>query len=85
MVLPLILDHREGNRYDNNPGSLRLLCPNCDSQLTTRGGANKGRVAEIIPGGYTLRNRDGTSIVARAGVSLGGSYAVGIAKSEDSK
>src|SRR5262245_35697510 len=39
-----ILDHIEGNSSDNRPEMLRLLCPNCDSQLPTRGGANKGRI-----------------------------------------
>ena len=42
--LPLILDHKEGNRLDNRPAKLQYLCPNCDSQLKTRGGLNKGRV-----------------------------------------
>ena len=73
--LPLILDHREGNRYDNLPGSLRLLCPNCDSQLTTRGGANRGRVSDLVPGGYTLNNPDGTRIIARSSVAQGSSTA----------
>jgi len=65
--LPLILDHREGNRYDNSPGSLWLLCPNCDSQLPTRGGANRGRVREKTADGYVLVNRDGSKIVAATG------------------
>src|SRR4051794_15306632 len=56
--LPLIVDHVNGVRHDNSPGNLRYLCPNCDSQLPTRGGANKGRVA-ISSGGYAVKNRDG--------------------------
>jgi hypothetical protein len=39
-----ILDHKEGNNTDNYPNMLRLLCPNCESQLDTRGGRNKGRI-----------------------------------------
>jgi len=31
-----ILDHRDGNNSDDRPEMLRLLCPNCDSQLPTR-------------------------------------------------
>lgn len=85
--LPLILDHVEGNRYDNSPRSLRLLCPNCDAQLGTRGGANRGRVVEVLPEGYTLRNKDGSRVIARRGVSLTRSYAaaVGIAWKQESK
>jgi len=62
--LKLILDHRHGNKYDNTGANLRLLCPNCDSQLPTRGGANRGRVVAVVEGGYTLRNKDGTFVVA---------------------
>jgi hypothetical protein len=56
--LPLILDHRNGNSSDNHLDNLRLLCPNCDAQLETRGGANRGRV-ENSEGGFALVSRDG--------------------------
>jgi hypothetical protein len=56
--LPLILDHRNGNNSDNRPKNLRLLCPNCDSQLAeTRGGANRGRI-EKSAGGFAIRDKD---------------------------
>ena len=73
--LPLILDHRDGNRYDNSPSNLRLLCPNCDSQLPTRGGANRGRVRDRTEDGYVLVNGDGSRIVAATGRSGGTSSA----------
>jgi len=38
---------------------LRYLCPNCDSQLSTRGGRNRGRVVEAGDGRYVLGTRDG--------------------------
>jgi hypothetical protein len=56
--LPLILDHVNGNRHDNRPDNLRYLCPNCDSQLDTRGGANKGRVKRS-ENGFVITSRDG--------------------------
>ena len=59
LVLPLILDHVNGNNRDNTPSNLRYLCPNCDSQLATRGGANRGRVLEAVEGKYVLLSRDG--------------------------
>src|SRR5258705_6351778 len=31
--LKLILDHSDGNKFNNVPTNLRYLCPNCDSQL----------------------------------------------------
>ena len=57
--LNLILDHVEGNNSDNRPHMLRLLCPNCDSQLDTRGGANAGRI-EKSSGGFAKVAKDGT-------------------------
>jgi hypothetical protein len=70
--LPLILDHRDGVRRDNRPEKLRLLCPNCDSQLFTRGGGNKGRVPQVSDGGFVIVTRDGKlhyTLVAETGQS----------------
>lgn len=57
--LPLILDHANGNRFDNSPQNLRYVCPNCDSQLSTRGGRNRGRVSMADSGSYLLLDRSG--------------------------
>jgi hypothetical protein len=56
--LPLILDHINGCNTDNRAKNLRLVCPNCDSQLKTRGGANKGRVQKSS-GAFALVRPDG--------------------------
>lgn len=40
--LILILDHVNGPSYDNKRENLRLICPNCDSQLPTFKSRNKG-------------------------------------------
>jgi hypothetical protein len=59
-TLKLILDHENGNNTDNRPKNLRLLCPNCDSQLTdTKGGANRGRI-EKSSGGFALVSKTGS-------------------------
>jgi len=53
-VLPLILDHIEGVNSDDRPEQLRLLCPNCDAQLSlTKGGANRNRVLKSS-GGFAI-------------------------------
>lgn len=57
--LPIILDHANGNNLDNSPKNLRYVCANCDAQLSTRGGANRGRVQEAEEGKFVLMSRDG--------------------------
>jgi hypothetical protein len=67
--LPLILDHVDGVNVDNRPHKLRYLCPNCDAQLETRGGRNKGRVT-VSTGGFARRAIDGKrhyTLVAESG------------------
>ena len=40
--LVLILDHIDGDPENNKPDNLRLVCPNCDSQLPTYKKKNAG-------------------------------------------
>lgn len=37
-----ILDHIDGHYYNNSRDNLRLICPNCDSQLSTFKNRNRG-------------------------------------------
>jgi hypothetical protein len=53
------LDHIDGNKQNNLPSNLRLLCPNCDSQLPTRGGKNRGRIQNSTVDSYVVVNKDG--------------------------
>ena len=39
--LNMVLDHIDGNAGNNNRSNLRLICPNCDSQLETFKSRNK--------------------------------------------
>jgi hypothetical protein len=55
--LILVLDHVDGDASNNRRENLRLICPNCDSQLPTYKMRNKGN------GRHARRQRyaDGTS------------------------
>jgi hypothetical protein len=72
--LPLVLDHKDGNARDNRPEMLRYLCPNCEAQLPTRGGSNKGRVRRLNDNGFLIIERDGRksyTYFGTAGVRVG--------------
>lgn len=43
LALALALDHVDGDSANNRRENLRLICPNCDSQLPTFKSRNRGR------------------------------------------
>lgn len=51
LPLALVLDHIDGNADNNVRANLRLVCPNCDSQLITYKSRNRGN------GRYARRQR----------------------------
>jgi hypothetical protein len=57
--LVLRLDHINGTSHDNRLENLRLVCPNCDSQLPTFSGGNmraKSRTTCLDCGGKVTKN-----------------------------
>lgn len=75
--LRLILDHINGVHGDNRPDNLRFLCPNCNSQQSTQGGGNKGRVIHG-PGGFAHVDADGKKHHTMPAESV--SYTLGFTK-----
>ena len=53
----MIFDHIDGSRYNSRPSNLRLVCPNCNSQLPTHGGGNKGRIQNPTSDSYQIVDR----------------------------
>jgi hypothetical protein len=56
----LVLDHVDGCPYHNRSENLRLLCPNCNSQLETHGGRNRGRIQNRTRDGFQIAYRNST-------------------------
>jgi hypothetical protein len=73
----MILDHIDGNKKNNRTSNLRLLCPNCDSQLPTRGGKNKGRIRNATSDSYQVVERDGQHEVKVMLTGVSGTASVG--------
>ncbi len=42
LPLALVMDHIDGDPTNNHRDNLRLICPNCDSQLATYKSRNRG-------------------------------------------
>ena len=41
--IPLLVDHKDGDASNGSLDNYRLICPNCDAQLPTFKGRNKGK------------------------------------------
>lgn len=46
--ISLILDHIDGDHYNNELNNLRILCPNCNAGLDTHCGKNKKKKNETL-------------------------------------
>ena len=51
----LVMDHINGNPFDNSLDNLRVICPNCDHKLPTWGIRNKGNGRDLGAVKYGLK------------------------------
>ena len=58
--LTFVLDHIDGNASNNHRENLRLICPNCDSQLDTFKSKNKNSTRRNYWKEKTLKERKAT-------------------------
>ena len=63
--IALILDHISGDRSDNRIENLRLVCPNCSSQLPTFAGRNISKRKKIF---YCSRCNEETATHTKTGL-----------------
>lgn len=63
-IVPLNADHIDGNWRNNVESNLRLLCPNCDSLMSTYAGSNRGNGRKMRV--LSRRAKEGRALVARA-------------------
>lgn len=76
--LPYILDHADGNHWNNLPSNLRYLCPNCNSQSRWNGGKAKGRVVESTEDGWVLKTPGGGKEIGATGRVAGTAEVFGV-------
>ena len=75
-ALSFVLDHIDGDADNNNRANLRLVCPNCDSQLPTYKSRNRGTrtspaPTEIRRGAILLGTRSGVAVAYQSRAVLG--------------
>lgn len=58
-LIPLQLEHKDGDHTNNDPENVCLVCPNCHALKPTSGSRNKGRGRE---GRLKYSNRDNATI-----------------------
>lgn len=59
--LHFIMDHIDGDAKNNRRDNLRMICPNCDSQLETFKSRNKGRsTRDYLPYAQRKKNKQNT-------------------------
>lgn len=64
-TLNFILDHIDGNATNNFKDNLRLICPNCDSQLPTYKSRNKHSARDYRRLGYERERFSASKVVCR--------------------
>jgi len=60
--VPLEIEHKDGDAYNNDPDNVTLICPNCHSLTKTYRGANRGNGRRSYLKKYYIRDQKGNTI-----------------------
>jgi hypothetical protein len=69
MSISLILDHIDGNRYNNDISNLRIVCPNCNAGLDTHCGKNKKR-KENVKSNFQIKIENKINIIKNSNINF---------------
>lgn len=69
--LPLELEHKDGNHFNNERDNLEALCPNCHSLTPTWRGRNKNKNQIFVPDSVLLAALDKHTTIRQALLSVG--------------
>ena len=70
-MIPLELEHRDGNRQNNSRENLELLCPNCHALTDTWRGRNKNTKSAYVSDEVFLEALQSHENIRQALISLG--------------
>jgi len=71
MNISLILDHIDGDRYNNQLSNLRIVCPNCNAGLDTHCGKNKKKkINSEVKTNFKIKTENRIKIIKNSNIDF---------------